>query len=280
MHRDLHLQTTDCVVKWWYALIGFSKLLFVESKLLYHSMQCTRTHCLETIAQSSRVLSLHELKHGTWRILCASQAIGGNGSIIICWFHMYVYICIYRYYRLFCTENGQGIISLYIIQHFILHHLKYQGSKKPFPRTGRLGRQWLVDPLIQKWRIIKDANCLIPETSQDVTVSLVSGAYCMGSTSLLSTTHPLHILDPNAHLLHSNFSAQVGISMEYVPISDHISIDPSAPMAARLGWNPPWELGLTSGRSWKLWVSWEHKLRIYQRKHGKCNGINVFFRKL
>ena len=119
-------------------------------------------------------------------------------------------ICIYRYYRLFCTENGQGIISLYIIQHFILHHLKYPGSKKPFPRIGRLGRQWLVDPLIQKWRIIKDANCLIPETSQDVTVSLVSGAYCMGSTSLLSTTHPLHILDPNAHLLYSIFSAQMG----------------------------------------------------------------------
>ena len=107
-------------------------------------------------------------------------------------------ICIYRYYRLFCTENGQGIILLYIIQHFILHHLKYPGSKKPFPRIGRLGRQWLVDPLIQKWRIIKDANCLIPETSQDVTVSLVSGAYCMGSKSSLATTHPLHILDPNA----------------------------------------------------------------------------------
>ena len=78
--------------------------------------------------------------------------------------------------------------------------------KKPFRRTGR---QWLVDPLIQKWRI-KDANCLIPETSQDVTVSLVSGAYCMGSKSLLSTTHPLHILDPNAHLLYSIFSAQMG----------------------------------------------------------------------
>ncbi len=92
-------------------LIGFSKLHSCGVKLSFEAVQ---HDCLETIAQASRVLSLHELKHGTWIILFASQAIGGNASIITCWFHVCVYIYVLLYSISICItlypwSNPQGM---------------------------------------------------------------------------------------------------------------------------------------------------------------------------